>query len=1126
MLTLFLNQLAPSEFRRQLVEDWRTGGSLHLNPPEADPQPVQEEEVEAEEVVVKQEPVDESEERIKGNPGLSARIAEAKARLDGVGGGEDDSLPVGELDEEEFCEEGGAQAEEYSENRPVKVKQEVMVKQEAQVKQEQLAEDDGREFKREPGLCTPTSSGYWSDDSGSSGPYFGKLNWESQGRGVVVMVTNEGEERRVPVAAIDVKCGAETGDLVEFSLGPAHTDLSGQVVRAATRVKLVEKGIPTSEQDQIRGQEALKRSLAGLQVEDGVKRARMEEVIDVRSASFGDYSDIADMADEQEEEEDEDAPPVEQLYSHCICTAGIPGRCTHCPFYFLEASVERRLLPGETVTMPARVEGNQGELRRQLNRARLIPFPFKFLAQPSFDLLRRVGRGSLVGRVVGVREEEKVLATVQNLKGEGAVVREGDVLGICQEDLAESSEEVVQDVPVIVSQGDLVRDDRGVYCGFVRLDGEADFQYRLLRLELEPELAKRFKLLQQEVTVQTRASLWVELEARNGKSSLSKYLGKTGRLATASDVLLDVEETLSSNNNTSASSHPRRSKQESQNAYEAMLAQIDQDIACGNPVVQAPMKASMMSRVFKGVVGQQLVIPQGGSAITNLFLVDDEITNLKCLLKARVVVSNNEEFKYYNNCYDIPEQAVQVTNGICRASRTTRPCVKVTVTNPRTGTACLKTDSPVALVKLEQAKPQTPVPVHPPALPTVSQLPSSVLSALQQPQQVQQKPARPDFSAPRHLERLSRKVARRWEQLVGQNLWEHSLTVEDRFPYFSRGKMKTPFGLNDKELNVRVGLSQSSRPVKVLDRVNGVFTCAICDVVVLDKYACQDHWYSAQHKGTMAKLQAIAGPDERVAMNRAVATELVNQWNLSPLMGLDRVVEVIQGRREPYYHCQICRIDSSLAELGPHLAAPSHVLSFLKALLPSAWARFAPSPDPTRWTELDFTVLEQVVTRVDAQHGGKRIAIASSVEQLPEVLARLTSSSYSGKGLDSFFRSLPPAEVPQVAAPMGPVGDKFGRVLEADAALAEAVEVSAGAKAEVAARLLGTFPDGLAGRWVVVGQGKGGGDGTSLSVQHGVSKLWLDEVDKLCVRLTLENCGTSQLHAKEHAKMATVRWRE
>ena len=1120
-------QLAPSESRRQLVEDWKAGGSLHLQPPLAETPAIQVEEQEevTEEVVVKQEPLDDSEERFRCNPGLSAKIAEAKARLDGVRI-EEENTPSDEVGGEEYGE--GAPCTEYNENRrPVNVKQEVSVKQEAaQIKEEQFTEDDGREFKREPGLCTPTSSGYWSDDSGSAGPYFGKLNWEGKGRGVVVMVTNGGEERRVPVAAIDVKCGAETGDLVEFSLGPAHTDVTGQVVRSATRVKLVEKGIPSSEQEQIRGQEALKRSLCGLHEEDGVKRARVEEVINV--ISFGDYSDIAEMADEPEEEEEEDSPPVEQLYPHCICNAGLLARCPHCPFYFLEASAERRLLPGETVTMPARVEGNQGELRRQLHRARLIPFPFKFLAQPSFNLLRRIGRGSLVGRAVRVRQEEKVFATVQNLKEEVVVVKQGDVLGICQEDLAEGREELVQGVPVVAGQDDLVKDDRGVYCGLVRLVGDSDFQYKLLRLSLEPELAKRFRLVHDEVTVQTRSSLWVELEAKNGKSNLTKYLGKQGRLATASDADLDSKE-LFSNMDNKATSQTRRSAQESQNAYEAMLAQIDQDIACGNPTTQVPIKASMMSRIFKGVIGQQLVIPQGGSTTTNLFLTDEEIPNLKCLLKARVVVSNNEEFKYYNNCYHIPEQVVSVTNGICRASRTTRPCVKVTVTNPRTGTACLKTDSPIALVKLEQVKPRPAVPsVQPPSqsYPPSSQLQLTLPSLpSHQASQVQQKPPDPDFSAPRHLERLARKVSRRWQQLVGQNIWEHSLSVEERFPYFSKGKMKTPFGLNDKELNVRVGLSQSSRPVKVLDRVNGVFTCAICDVVVLDKYACQDHWYSAQHKETMAKLQAIAGPEERVAMGRAAATELLNQWNLSPLMGLDRVVEVHQGRREPYYHCQTCHIDTSLADLGPHLAAPSHVLSFLKVHLPAAWARFAPSPDPMRWTEVDFTTLEQVVSRVDAQHGGKRIAVASSVEKLPDVLARLPSSAYSGKSLDSFFRSLPLAEVPHAATQIGPVGDVLGRVVVADVALVESIEIEAGADAEVVARLLGAFPDGLAGRWVAVGQGKEVCEG-GLSFQPGLSKLWLDEVDKLSVKLTLVNHGNHQLFAKEHTKLASVRWRE
>ena len=95
----------------------------------------------------------------------------------------------------------------------------------------------------------------------------------------------------------------------------------------------------------------------------------------------------------------------------------------------------------------------------------------------------------------------------------------------------------------------------------------------------------------------------------------------------------------------------------------------------------------------------------------------------------------------------------------------------------------------------------------------------------------------------------------------------------------------------------------------------------------------------------------------------------------------------------------------------------------------------------------------------------------------------------------------------------------------ADVALVESIEIEAGADAEVVARLLGAFPEGLAGRWVAVGQGKEVCEG-GLSFQPGLSKLWLDEVDKLSVKLTLVNHGNHQLLAKEHTKLASVRWRE
>ena len=54
-----------------------------------------------------------------------------------------------------------------------------------------------------------------------------------------------------------------------------------------------------------------------------VKRARVDEVIDVRRGSFGDYSDIADMEEEVaanvKTEAAQDEVMDEDLYDHCIC---------------------------------------------------------------------------------------------------------------------------------------------------------------------------------------------------------------------------------------------------------------------------------------------------------------------------------------------------------------------------------------------------------------------------------------------------------------------------------------------------------------------------------------------------------------------------------------------------------------------------------------------------------------------------------------------------------------------------------------------------------------------------------------------------------------------------------------
>ena len=148
------------------------------------------------------------------------------------------------------------------------------------------------------------------------------------------------------------------------------TSSAGPRPGTAKRVKLVEKGLPLSEEEQIKAQLPLKRSLeisVGWKQEgDSSKKLRTDEIIEsVRAGmtNLSDYSDIADVEDElaanvktevaQEEVMDED------LYDHCICDKQIMSRCQMCSFYFLESGTELSLLENESATFFAKIQGNE-----------------------------------------------------------------------------------------------------------------------------------------------------------------------------------------------------------------------------------------------------------------------------------------------------------------------------------------------------------------------------------------------------------------------------------------------------------------------------------------------------------------------------------------------------------------------------------------------------------------------------------------------------------------------------------------------------------------------------------------------------------------------------------------------
>ena len=95
----------------------------------------------------------------------------------------------------------------------------------------------------------------------------------------------------------------------------------------AKRVKLVEKGLPLSEEEQIKAQFPFKRSLEEISVGwkqegDSSKKLRIDEIIDVRAGmtNLSDYSDIADVEDELaanvKTEAAQDEVMDEDLYDH------------------------------------------------------------------------------------------------------------------------------------------------------------------------------------------------------------------------------------------------------------------------------------------------------------------------------------------------------------------------------------------------------------------------------------------------------------------------------------------------------------------------------------------------------------------------------------------------------------------------------------------------------------------------------------------------------------------------------------------------------------------------------------------------------------------------------------------
>ena len=257
--------------------------------------------------------------------------------------------------------------------------------------------------------------------------------------------------------------------------------------------------------------------------------------------------------------------------------------------------------------------------------------------------------------------------------------------------------------------------------------------------------------------MQVRRNVWLELLPRRGAANTSSWkrlLPKTGFIiGTANcimnegyiDSLLPPVQPPPTENRRSAVGKPDKDKpnrglvaarishQEAENTeeeeadpYAAMMMKINMDIGSSGDQ-QEGGRDLLLSRTFKGLVAEEQVdLEPGSETELSLFVVDEPdkgVTGgefpVRTLLRRPVEVTANEDFRYFNNCYQIEPQAgirsrilqvwvgkrisgleavlrTKVKNAECWAGLRSRPCLAGPFFFPRTATASLAVSAPDA----------------------------------------------------------------------------------------------------------------------------------------------------------------------------------------------------------------------------------------------------------------------------------------------------------------------------------------------------------------------------------------------------------------------------------------------
>ena len=266
----------------------------------------------------------------------------------------------------------------------------------------------------------------------------------------------------------------------------------------------------------------------------------------------------------------------------------------------------------------------------------------------------------------------------------------------------------------------------------------------------------------------------------------------------------------------------------------------------------------------------------------------------------------------------------------------------------------------------------------------------------------------------------------------------------------------------------------------------------------------------------------IAGLEERLAMNRPVAQDMLDQFTLHPLVGLEHCFEILQGSEEPQYHCALCSLNISLVDLAPHLTSLDHVLVFLKEFIPIAWARFSPIPDINSWMLEDFNSLNSILWKIEKVYSRKALSMIASVSDLEEKISKIPRDIYSVRKaeLDRYVKSISPA-APRLSTHRGTLflQKKCWTRL---AALGEVTEIPPNSSQSVVLKILGTTNLLKEGRFVKVMQNPAYQG--PLEVKPAIGRVWRSTAGWF-VRTTLDNkLLTTSAAAQPSSELVTISW--